>query len=162
MKTLYLIRHAKSDWSNSQLCDFERSLNNRGKNDVNLIGRELRKINFAPEIIISSPAVRAKLTAEIISKSCHLKNIQFENNIYNASLEDMIDMINRLPQNKNRVALIGHNPTMSLLSNYLTNTFDYQFPTCSVLKLSLEIENWKQIISGIALQEFYIYPKMFQ
>ena len=158
MKILYLIRHAKSDWDNDSQTDFERPLNKRGLRDIPIMADKLSALNFNPSLIFCSPAQRTTTTSELIVEG---KNIIFDKSIYEASLNDLTRLINEFPDEQSEMALIGHNPAMTYLSNYLTNDYISNMPTCSVVKIELEVDSWEEIIQGIGTQKFFIYPKMF-
>ncbi|PCJ28311.1 MAG: phosphohistidine phosphatase [Flavobacteriales bacterium] len=158
MKALYLIRHAKSDWNNPDLTDYERPLNKRGFKDAPFMAKKLLELNFNPGLIVASPAQRTSSTAELISKNT---SVLYENSIYEASLNDLTTLISALPNENSEIALIGHNPSITTLSNYLTNDIIRNMPTCSIIKIELEIEHWNEIIQGIGIQKFFIYPKAF-
>ncbi|MDG1477430.1 MAG: histidine phosphatase family protein, partial [Vicingaceae bacterium] len=144
MKTLYLIRHAEADWKKAEETDFERTLNNKGVQDAIFIAKKLVGLNFNPERIICSPAKRTTETAKSI---CHeidypIQNIDFDLSIYESSLNNLITLANSLSNIYNEVAIIGHNPSITHLSNYLTNNYIGNMPTCSVVKIELEIDTW--------------------
>ena len=158
MKVIYLIRHAKSDWNNPLLTDFERPLNKRGLQDAPFMAKKLAELDFNPSLIVCSPAQRTTSTAELIAPKT---SILFENSIYEASLNNLTHLINLLPNEHNQIALIGHNPSITSLSNYLTDDFIGNMPTCCIIKIELEIDTWKEITQGIGIQQFFIYPKAF-
>jgi len=158
MKTIYLIRHAKSDWNTSAPTDFERPLNKRGLRDAPIIANELKTLNFAPTLVLCSPAQRTTATSELIVKD---KKVIFEQSIYEASLKDLTILINDVPNKHSEIALIGHNPSITYLSNHLTGEYISNMPTCSVVKIVLEVDSWMEVIAGIGTQKFFIYPKMF-
>lgn len=163
MKTLYLIRHAKSDWNSSDLTDFERTLNKQGFNEAPFMAKKLIEYNFKPDHIICSPAKRTTSTAQLICAEINypLKDIIFEHSIYEASVNALVSLVNSLPNNKNEITIIGHNPSITELSNYLTDEHIGNMPTCSIIKIELEIDNWDEITRGIGIQKFFIYPKAF-
>lgn len=158
MKILYLIRHAKSDWSNSALLDYDRILSEKGITDTVLMAKKLNELNFKPSLIICSPAQRTTSTADFISRGT---SILFYNSIYEASLIDLIELINVLPNEHKEIALIGHNPSITKLSNYLTDDFIDHMPTCSIVKIELEIDNWNEIVHGIGIKKYFISPASF-
>lgn len=163
MKTFYLIRHAEATSIKANEMDNQRPLNQSGKNETYLIGRNLKKQDIQLDYIICSSAKRTKQTASLLCDQLNypIHNIQFDNKIYEASLADLIEIINHLPNEYKKVALIGHNPSITYLANYFTdNNFNY-IPTCGVVKIELEINSWKELTRGIGYQKFYIYPKMF-
>jgi len=163
MKTLYLIRHAKSDWNNPELTDFERTLNKRGLKEVPFMAEKLNELAFNPDHIICSSSKRTRTTAKLICKEINypLNDVCFDPSIYEASLTTLIAIINLLPNNKDEIAIIGHNPSITNLSNYLTNDHIANMPTCSIVKIELEIDNWNEIVREIGIQKFFIYPKSF-
>lgn len=163
MKTIYLIRHAKSSWNDIGSKDFDRILNKRGEHDAPLIGRKLNNLLFKPDLIVCSPAKRTTITANLICQQIDysFQSVQFEPSIYEASLTDLKNLINSFSNNFSAIALIGHNPSITLLSNYLTDQFLSNMPTCGVVKIELEIDSWNEIIQGIGRQKYFIYPKMY-
>ena len=163
MKAIYLIRHAKSDWNNSELSDFERPLNKRGLRDAPFMGGKLSELKFNPDLIICSPAQRTTSTAQLLCSKTNysFEHIKFEPSIYESSLNNLIELINDLPNTANEVAMIGHNPSTTMLSNYLTDDYIGNMPTCSIVKIELEIEDWNEIVQGIGSQKYFIYPKAF-
>lgn len=160
MKILYLIRHAKSDWNNPELTDFERILNKKGLKDVPFMAKKLNESAFNPVHIICSSSQRTRTTVKLICNEINypLKDVCFDSSIYEASLTTLISIINLLPNNKDEIAIIGHNPSITDLSNYLTTEHIGNMPTCSIVKIKLEIDNWNEIVNGIGIQKFFIYP----
>src|SRR5437762_1064955 len=108
-KTLYLIRHAKSDWSVPGEKDFERTLNSRGYTDAPRIGRELSEKGVKPDLIISSPALRAKLTAEFIAEQIKYdpEQIVFEEEIYESSVRTLLSIINNTDEKYQKIMIFG-------------------------------------------------------
>ncbi|MCK5032034.1 MAG: histidine phosphatase family protein, partial [Calditrichia bacterium] len=109
MKTLYLLRHAKSSWDNPELDDFERPLNKRGHHDAPLIGNLLEKLNISPDLIISSPAIRASMTARIIADAIKypLDRIRYDENIYEAGEMDLLEVIYAVDDTVDKLMLVG-------------------------------------------------------
>ncbi len=163
MKTIYLIRHAKSDWNYPDSPDFERPLNKRGKNDAPFMGKKLREQNILPDLILASPAQRAFETITFICKEINypFDEIVFDESIYHSSVQNLVELMNNLDNTLNTVLLVGHNPGFTYLSNYLTNDCIDNIVTCGIVKIELEIEDWNEIIEGIGRKVFYIYPKMY-
>jgi len=162
MKVIYLIRHAKSSWKDLSIQDFERPLNDRGKNDAPIIGKHLNQLGFNPDLIVCSPAKRTISTAKLICKnsSYEFKNVQTISSIYESTLQTLIELINNLSNNYKEITLIGHNPGITNLYNYLCDDDLVNIPTCGVVKIELEISQWNEIIKGIGIKKFFIYPKM--
>ena len=155
MKSLYLIRHAESDWNNPGSSDFKRTLNKKGLKEASLTSKKLIELNFNPSLIVCSPAKRTKATLELISSNT---TTLFIDSIYEASLNVLINLINVLPNEHKTVAIIGHNPSLTLLSNYLTDEFTNNMPTSSVINVDLEIENWNEVTQGIGIKNYLICP----
>ncbi|MCK5356130.1 MAG: histidine phosphatase family protein, partial [Methyloprofundus sp.] len=110
-RELLLLRHGKSDW-NVDTSDFYRPLNQRGKCNAQQMGKWLNEQKLAPDLIISSPAIRALTTAEIVCAAMGLavESIQTEKNIYEASLSDLRQVLSHIPDSTQRLLLVGHNP----------------------------------------------------
>ena len=125
MKTLYIIRHAKSSWSDISLDDFERPLNKRGKNDAPLMGTRLKHRDIMPDIIFSSSAKRAKMTAKIIAnKIDYKKKIVFKKRIYEADVNTLHNMLKNIDDKYNIAFLIGHNPGLNELAEFYVDYDD--------------------------------------
>jgi len=162
MKILYLLRHAKSSWSNIELPDFQRPLNKRGKNDAPLIGRILATKKANIDLIVSSPAKRAKLTAKKVAKNiAYLKDkIVFNQDLYEAHIVDVLNAIHKIPNEINSLMLVGHNPTFTDLANMLCSDFNTEnIPTAGVLALSFPYESWSEIEENKGNFLFFEYPK---
>lgn len=147
MKTLLLIRHAKSDWSENHNSDFDRTLNARGLNDAPkmaiLIHQRINKI----DVIFSSQAIRAFTTATIFA---HIWNIP-QNEIitsldfYENGFKAIPIFLSNVPNRYENVAVFGHNPDISLLVNHFTGEDVGNLPTCSVSRIDFEIDDWEEI-----------------
>ncbi len=166
MKELVLIRHAKSSWKDTSLNDFDRPINKRGKNDAPKIAKFLRKmIVNSPDLIISSPSKRTKLTLEFFLKEFDLEkskddNIIFEESIYEAPYTNLLKVIKNINENKNIVFLFGHNPGLNDLTNYLIGNFKENIPTSGILKINFDINLWSEIEENSGKLEFFKYPKI--
>jgi phosphohistidine phosphatase len=160
MKTLFLVRHAKSSRDDATLSDKERPLNDRGRHDAPRMGERLAKHGVKPDLILSSPAVRALTTAEIIAKKLDYKakNIVVDERLYAAAAEDVLEVIRELGEKPKRVMLFGHNPEFAELAYRLSSTIT-DMPTCAVAEFAFDIESWsgvdKQAPAKVALH----YPK---
>ena len=122
VKTLYLIRHAKSSWEDTALVDKDRPLNDRGQRDAPTMGERLAKRNVKPDLILSSPAVRALTTAEIIAKKLDYrrKDIVVSERLYAVEADDLLDVIHQLGDKVESVMLFGHNPELTELAHCLS------------------------------------------
>ncbi|WP_134090680.1 histidine phosphatase family protein [Olivibacter sp. XZL3] len=160
-KYLYLIRHAKSDWS-YDLPDFERPLNKRGLRDAPIMAERLALQNLRPDWLISSPANRAISTAKIFAEELRYPSdeIQEESAIYEANVPSLLQVINSFRPEVDCVALFGHNPGISLLAEYLCENVTIDFPTCAIAFLSFETDNWEEISVGTGSLVWFNYPKL--
>ena len=161
MKTLYLIRHAKSSWKNDLLDDFDRSLNQRGKHDAPMMGKRLKKLGLQPDVIVCSPAKRAQKTAAKIADELNYptEQIQLVPEIYEAELIDLLQVIEQLSDSAATVFLVGHNPGISGFAAYLTGDYAGNLPTCSVFAIDFQIDSWQEVSQGLGTCRFWDYPK---
>lgn len=145
MKTLLILRHAKSSWSDPKLADIDRPLNKRGKRDAPRIGSLLKKNDLVPDLILSSPAVRARKTAEAVAEAAGYEGeIEFEDNFYPGSPEDYIEVLQTLPEDLNSVMVVGHNPGLEELLETLTGE-SAALPTASLAQVNLPIRTWLEL-----------------
>ncbi len=146
-KTLFLVRHAKSTWSEPRVSDLERQLNERGKRDAPKVGKCLSKCKVKPEIIISSPAVRALRTAEKISKELSYKksDILVDDYIYTSGAISLFNLIKSIGNSFQNAMLVGHNPSITQLVNNLSNSGFENIPTCGVAIIKFNSGSWSQI-----------------
>jgi len=145
MKTLLLMRHAKSSWDHAGLTDHERPLNKRGQKAAPLMGRLLKEKDLVPEIIISSTAVRAQETAALVQEASeYTGKIQSIADIYEAAPSTYIKIIKTIENQYQRVLVIGHNPGMESLVTKLTGLYE-RFPTAAIAHLELPIDHWTDL-----------------
>ena len=161
MKTIYLVRHAKSSWKYPNLDDFERPLNKRGRKNAPFMGAILKKLKVAPDLIISSPANRASMTARIIADkiSYPLEKIRYSEDIYEFSANALIDVIEHLDDGIDKAMLVGHNPALTDLANYIGDTPISNIPTVGVFCANLDIPSWDKISDGCGKFKFFEFPK---
>ncbi len=163
MKTLYIIRHAKSSWDDLDQSDFDRPLNERGKRDAPRMGKRLKEKEIHPDLIISSPAKRAWSTSKRIAEILKYleKNIKTEKDLYHADEETILESLRKVNDNHNVVMLIGHNPGLTDFVNTLSGdeTNIDNIPTCGIIAFELKIDSWKKITWGIGRLLFFDYPK---
>jgi phosphohistidine phosphatase len=161
MKTLYLFRHAKSSWSFDDLSDQERPLNDRGRDDAPAMGKALAKRRICPDIIVSSPAVRAMSTAVLVAREMQYPHdkIVVESGIYGADVDDLLAIIRDLPDSAASVLLVGHNPTITETANALSPSSVNEMPTAAVVCLRFECEKWEEVSKVNGEFYFYDYPR---
>ena len=159
MKTLYLLRHAKSSWKDASLADFERPLKDRGREAAERMGRFVasKKVNIST--LISSPSVRTRETVEIFLRHARLKvEPLFDQRIYEASLATLAQVVSEIPADNKSAMLVGHNPGMEELLAFLTHETRHM-PTGALARISLDGVGWKEIGRGAGKLEWYVVPK---
>ena len=160
MKTLTLIRHAKSSWKYPGLADRDRPLNKRGKQDRYLIGQRLHNIGMKPDRIFSSPAKRAIKTANVIADLLDYPRDQviIEESIYMQGVDTLLDLIRSWSDQWQRVLLIGHNPDLTALTNDLTDAHITNIPTCGVASITLTTERWCETANHLCTLSHFDTP----
>lgn len=144
MKTLLLMRHAKSSWDDPDLDDHDRPLNKRGLRDVPRMAAWLMHHALVPDSVTSSTAVRAESTARIVAETCGLSTpVQTTDDLYHADLAAWRLVIRRLPRESQRAMCVGHNPGIESLVSTLTET-SVHMPTAAVAVVALSVDDWSQ------------------
>ena len=163
MKKFYLIRHAKSSWEDHILSDHDRPLSDRGRKDAPIIGDVLKSNKVNPDLIISSTARRALKTAKIFATQLDypIENIVENSTIYEATTQNLLDVINRIDDTNSTVVIFGHNPAFTVLANLLGDKYIDNMPTCAVAILELIVESWKDVGSNSARLVGFEYPKKY-
>jgi phosphohistidine phosphatase len=161
MKSLFLIRHAKSSWDNASLSDFERPLNERGKTDAPAMARKLGKKKLKLDAVVSSPAKRAKQTAKHFTKEFGLKkkNSFFEPSLYEAGEENFFEVVENLKNKWDSVAIVSHNPGITSFADSLTETKIDDMPTCGIFAIKVDADKWKDFRTAKKEFWFFDYPK---
>ncbi|MEM9053112.1 MAG: histidine phosphatase family protein [Bacteroidota bacterium] len=162
MKTLYFNRHAKSDWSDHSLSDFDRPLNKRGLRNAPNMSERLLKRNERIDVFVSSPANRAISTARIMASGFGypLEEIIQVERLYLPSIKDFLISIGEISEEFSSAILFAHNPGITDVVEYLTNEYVGNIPTCGIVKISFaKAETWNEISGGTGTLEFFDYPK---
>jgi len=159
MKTLYILRHAKSSWENTNLSDFERPLNKRGLIAAPLMGEVMKKNQFLPALIVSSPAKRAGQTAIIIKETAQIESeVKFDERIYEASPARLLEVISEQDEKNESLLLVGHNPGLEGLIKTLCDELQ-PMPTAALAVIDLKIGNWSEINSSTGNLRILIKPR---
>ena len=161
MKSLVLIRHAKSSWDDPQVDDHDRPLNARGLRNAPDMGKRISDYDISFDTLISSTALRARTTAEIIARSIDwpIERILFDSNLYHASATDLQNYIRRLHHEFSSVALFGHNPGMTNLVTNLWGLPINNIPTCGMVRLEFSENSWNEVSSVIPIRAQIDFPK---
>jgi phosphohistidine phosphatase len=145
MKTLLVLRHAKSSWNDAALDDHERPLNKRGQRDAPRMGELVREYGLIPDVVISSDAVRARLTAEAVAAAArYTGNILLDPHLYMASPADILPLLQRVRENAATVMIVGHNPGLEALVAQLTGE-RHDLPTAALAQIGLPIDRWRDL-----------------
>lgn len=142
MKTLYILRHAEKDTSNPDEYDYDVKLTPKGKEDAKLIAEKLKEKGIKPDLIVSSPAIRARTTAEIIAeKITYRKNIMYNEVIYQAFLNELIESISYTYDTVDTLMLVGHNPSLSALAMAFGQVKE-ELKMADVVRIDFECDSW--------------------
>ena len=159
MKTILLLRHAKSSRDDPSLPDFDRPLEQRGRRDAPRMGKLLKERGPLPDLIISSPAVRAKETLEAFAHSAGLDpNFQFDESIYGATSPELLKVIRRITKKVSCALLVGHNPGFEDLLSRLTHTHS-NMPTAALACIEFQINSWDDVEDGKGKLIWLLTPK---
>ncbi len=162
MKNLYLIRHAKSDWSDESQSDFDRGLNKRGEKAILTMANALKEKKVMPDLILSSSAKRARLTAKGLAKEIGYEGkIKYIDALYMAAPLDVISIIKEIKDKYDDVWIVGHNPETTELTDLMLDDYIDNVPTLGIVALKLPIKHWKKMKPEKAKLRFFIYPKMY-
>jgi len=159
MKTLLLLRHGKSSWDDPALDDFDRPLNERGVGDAKLSGKYARRQKVKVDLVLSSPAIRAKHTTELFIAAADLENSPvYDERVYEANARRLLQILSELDDANESVLLIGHNPGFEDLLEHLTADAR-KVPTASLTCITLEIDKWGAPKQGEGKLEWRMTPK---
>jgi phosphohistidine phosphatase len=160
MKTLFLVRHAKSSRDDPSLPDRDRPLDDRGKQDAPKMGKRLAKRGVKPDLLLSSPAVRALTTAQLIAEEVgyRRKDIVVDDRLYASSADDLLAVIRALDKKLNRVMLLGHNPEFADLAHRLSSEI-IDMPTSAVVEFNFDTKAWSDVGEVQPAKVTVDYPK---
>ncbi len=165
MKKITLIRHAKSSWDNPSLRDSQRPLNKRGKRDAPFMSSMMAGRGWAPDQLISSPAVRAYTTAQHFAAALgrEASSILQDPGIYEAGMRDILRIIHNLDDSWEHVALFGHNPTFTMVANHFQHgRIIDNVPTCGIVEIEgAQISHWSDFAPDTAQLLHFHYPKQY-
>lgn len=163
MKTLYLVRHAKSSWKDLSLDDVDRPLNKRGKRDAPFMGKRMHQMGISPDKLLTSPAKRAMATAKAFAVEVDYpwKEVQIVPSIYEASTRDLLAIIQNLNNEWQEVVLFGHNPTFTFFANFYAQPALDNVPTAAIVALDFDVENWENVNSKNGQIRFFDYPRLY-
>ena len=160
MKELLIMRHAKSSWDSQYRSDFERPLNKRGRKAAPRMGEFLTDRGLLPDLIVSSPAERAKQTAELFMEASDYDGeMHLDHGIYHAYSGDLFLVVQRLPEDAERVMLVGHNPGFEMLVDQLCGV-DVRMPTAAIAYVVLPVTRWTEVDTEMGELQWLVTPKL--
>lgn len=162
MRHLTLVRHAKSDWKNSDLKDFDRPLNRRGSKEAPEMARQLAAQQVRADLMLTSPAVRALETARAFARALDypLRRLKSDERLYLAQPKDILEVVRGIGSRVRHLMLFGHNPGLSEFAQALTNDSELgELPTCAVYSVELDIRGWTDAHFGEGLNPSLQHPK---
>lgn len=161
LRSLTLIRHAKSSWDHPELQDFDRPLNRRGLQNAPMMGQRLAAASYRADTIISSPARRAIMTAESIAVEIdfNLDNIVQNLLVYGAGLGTLTEVLREISNHFRHAVLVGHNPGITRLCNFLGDSRIDSLPTCGIARMEFDARNWEDVPSKKGRLVEFDYPK---
>lgn len=166
MKTLYVLRHAKSDWEDESLRDFDRPLNHRGRKAAKAVGHEMRDRGIRPDLIIASPAVRAKETVErVVGGFGEDLRVTEDRRIYESGTAALLDIVRAAPDDADHVMIVGHNPGFQNLVVALTEPSalreeaEQKFPTAALAEIRFDVGRWSELSLGTGQLEDLVKPR---
>ena len=161
MRTIFLIRHAKSSWEHPGLRDFDRPLNERGLYEAPLMAQVLVREGIRPDLLVSSPAKRAWTTAVFFATAFGLSEdvVRRELDIYEADPLDILQLFSQLPDTADTVFMFGHNPTFTDVANRFAEKHIENVPTCGVVRIESDAVSWAAFDEDNATVRKQYFPK---
>ena len=167
MRTLYVLRHAKSDWGDASLRDFDRPLNGRGWKAAKAVGREMRERDLIPDLVLLSPSARTTETLARVEEGfgASFEKVE-ERTIYLADTETLLDLVRNAPAGSNHLMVVGHNPGMHELVLVLANgpqelreEAAAKFPTAALAEISFDVSDWSDVAPGSGYIRSFLKPR---
>lgn len=161
MKTLYLLRHAKSSWDDSSLPERERPLEARGERDAEKMSKRWSHVNKKPDLIMSSPAERAFATAKVFAAALgyEIERVEFDDRLHGADVDALITIVEALDDKLKRVMLVGHNPGFAELAHHFDGNIS-QMPTCALAELRFDVKSWAAIGQAKPVHTVFDSPRL--
>ena len=159
MRTLYLLRPAKSSWKDETLRDFDRPLKGRGRRAAEQMGQVLAEEKLKSPLVISSPAVRARETTELVLESAGFGiEPRLEERIYEADVRTLVEIVRSIPAASDTAIMVGHNPGFENLLSYFTGE-NRHMPTCALAKIEFDAARWSEVSEETGRLELFVTPK---
>ena len=157
MKKIFFLRHAKSSWADFSLKDFDRPLSTRGIQDAELMGNYFKTKDIELDVVISSPSKRTKETLDHFFSN-NFSKIEYVKSLYHAHLEDILEVVTGSSEDTRTIMIVGHNPSMHEVTEFLSGDFLPKYPTCSLASLLYEGE-WQDLKANSCELDFFKMPR---
>ncbi|MCI1753343.1 MAG: histidine phosphatase family protein [Flavobacteriales bacterium] len=154
-----MLRHAKSSWADTGTSDFDRPLNDRGQHDAPMMAKRFAERKETMDIIVTSPALRAKTTAAIFAKELGLELPRELQELYLASAATLLATVQAFPKSVKSAMVVGHNPGLSLLADDLAEGGLGDLPTCALIRIDFNADSWSEVSNGTGKLEWWDTPK---
>ena len=164
MKTILILRHAKSDWDANYVGDHERPLSTRGQKFSSRMGRYIANVGPLPDLIICSTALRTRETLERVMHAGDFPpvDVRFDPILYMATYDQMMSCIAAVPDEMDTVMMVGHEPTTSLFAGQLIGSASIRFPTAALARIDLNVEHWSSCRTGVGTLAWFVTPKIIK
>lgn len=159
MRTLYIVRHAKSSWADTGTDDLDRPLNERGLHDASMMAERFNAKLEPVDLMMSSPAKRAITTANTFATALGIAAVQEITELYLASSHTLLSIIHRLPDGTRHAMLFGHNPGLSGLVEELAGNGPGDLPTCAIVRIDLDVDTWEAVATGTGAITWWEIPQ---
>lgn len=163
LRNICFVRHAKSSWDFPELADIDRPLNKRGERDAPYLASKMVDLQITPDLIITSPAVRARTTARIFADAAELDSSHFIVNdlLYGADVAGIVNLVQDIDNAFRSVFIFGHNPTMTIMANSFAGVDINNVPTCGVLQAKTMVSGWEDWSPEVSAFVGFYYPKQY-
>ncbi|MGB5964952.1 MAG: histidine phosphatase family protein [Sulfurimonadaceae bacterium] len=163
MKTLYLIRHAKSDWQDPGASDFERGLTKKGQRDINTMGSYLKLRGILPDLVLASCSLRTQETADGLADRLAFEGPRhYLQELYLSQPETLKETLMLEENHFDSILVVSHNPQVTELANMLTEEHISKIPALGIVAINFDIDEWSELEEAQGEIDFFIYPKQFQ
>ena len=168
MKTIYVLRHAKSSWADGSLPDHDRPLNERGRAAAPRVGAHMQGAGYLPDLVLCSTATRTRRTLDAVLSELEVAPaIEFQEELYLAAPSEMLDLVRSVPDTVESILLVGHNPGTGMLAAALSgdgppenvHLMRAKFPTAGLAIIELSVDRWKDVESGCGTLKEFVRPR---
>ena len=168
MKTIYLLRHAKSSWDDSSLSDHDRPLNERGRAAAPRVGAHMQAMGYLPDLVLCSTSMRTRQTLDAVLSELDVEPaVEFEEDLYLAAPSEMLDLVRSVPDTVESVLIVSHNPGTGILAAALSgdgpeeriHLMRAKFPTTGLAIIELSVDRWKDVESGCGSLKEFVRPR---